>query len=136
MKIKKVIILNLFFILLYSCYSYRVIPKEFRKKENKEAPRKAYIINNTLKDELIILKSSKLFEIVGDSKNSDLKIKLYHLEEIEINDSDGYIIFGWNTGGDLSMGLVTLGQLPVSFNRIYHFKFDEIKPDTIIENNL
>lgn len=135
MKTKIIIILNLSIILLNSCYSYRLFPKEFRKIENKEVPLKAYIINNTFKEELVILKSSTLFKIVEDSIESDLKIKLYALEKNGFNDSDSYTIFGWNAGGDLGLGLITLGQLPVLFDERYRFKFDEIKQDTIIENN-
>jgi len=121
MKIKTIIILSLAMILLNSCYSFKVFPKEYRKIENKEVQRKAYIINNTLENEFDILKSSELFEIVEDSINTDLKIKLYPIKKIE----DSY-----NRSG-AAVSFLTLYQIPYYNHHVYKFKFDEIEKNGI-----
>jgi hypothetical protein len=121
MKIKTIIIISLAMILLNSCYSFKVFPKEFRNIENKEIQQKAYIINNTLEEELEILKSSELFEIVEDSLNTDLKIKLYPIKKIETS----YDRYG------AALSLLTLYQIPYYNHHVYKFKFDEIEEPRI-----
>jgi len=121
MKKQYLILLGLIAVLNCSCYSYKVFPKEFRKIENKEIKRKAYIINNTLEEELEILKSSKLFEIAEDSLNTDLIIKLYQLKKIETS----YTRYG------ATVSLLTLYQIPYYNHHVYKFKFDEIKNNRI-----
>lgn len=116
-----------------SCYTYKVFPKEYRKLENSTYKYNAYVVNDLIHKELKILESSDIFNITTDSSKADLRIKLYPLEEIDA--VQGYTIFGWNTGEDLSFGLITLGQLPISFDYRYRFKFDEIKQDAIIKRN-
>ncbi|MCA1764312.1 MAG: hypothetical protein LC664_15165 [Flavobacteriales bacterium] len=80
MKKTHLIILGLLAIVCSSCYSYKVYPKEYRKLENDDLKRSAYVMRDTLKKELEILASSKLFEIISDSTRADLKIKLYPIE--------------------------------------------------------
>lgn len=113
-------------ILLNSCYSYRVQPKEFRKLENTNPQPKAYIINPTLEKEGEILKSSELFIIVEDSLYADLNIKLYPIS-IFRRGGDGTIC---------SITMVTFMQLPCFNNTSYKFKFDEIYKNNVKKNDI
>ncbi|MCF7568134.1 hypothetical protein L3X37_07130 [Sabulilitoribacter arenilitoris] len=113
--------------LLSSCYSYRVQPKEFRKLENTNTQPKAYIINRTLEKEVEILKSSELFIIVEDSLHADLNIKLYPINK-------------YRRGGDGTICSITIFltimQLPCFNSSSYKFKFDEIYKENIKKNNI
>lgn len=133
MKKQHLILLGLIAVLTNSCYTYKVFPKEFRKLENSTNKYNAYVVNDFLHKEFKIIVSSNIFNITTDSSKADLKIKLYPMEEI--NAVDNYTIFGWNAGGDLSFGLITLGQLPIFYDETLLFQYDEIKQDIIIKRN-
>lgn len=113
-------------LLLSSCYSYRVQPKEFRKLENTRLEQKAYIVNSDLEKEVEILKASELFKIVEDSLNADLNIKLYPIKKYRLG-GDGTIC---------SITMFTLMQLPCYNFSYYKFKFDEINKNSVKENDI
>lgn len=121
LKKQHLISLGLIAVLNSNCYTYKVFPKEFRKIENKEIQRKVYIVNNILEEELEILKSSELFEIVEDSLDADLIIKLYQIKKIETS---------YNRSS-AAISLLTLYQIPYFNHHAYEFKFDEIKNNKI-----
>jgi len=133
MNMRFFIILSLLVGLNVSCYSYKIYPKKIRKLEPSINRYNAYVIEDYLREELKILESSKIFNITSDSLKADLKIKLYPLENI--NNKFGYTIFGWNTGEDLSFGLVTAGQIPIMFDENIRFKFDEISQAGVIKKD-
>ncbi|WP_166962233.1 hypothetical protein [Yeosuana marina] len=119
--LKITIIISL--LLLSSCYSYRIFPKEFRKtKTNLDTKPKAFVINKELEREYKILQESNIYDIVEDSINQ-LKVKLYPFEQIRKVDGQPIIIT-----------FLTLGQVPVNFYDAYSFKFDEIIKNETIEN--
>jgi len=124
MKKTHLIILGLLATFCSSCYSYKIYPKEYRKIENDNHKRNAYIINDTLKKELNILKSSELFEITTDSNLADLKIKLYSIEQ-------SYVC-----GQPITISMLTIGQLPVILPDRYLYKFDELDNGKITERKL
>lgn len=108
------------FLLITSCYSYRVFPKEYRKLivENQNI-QKAYVLNKDLKKEYEILKKSGVFQIVDDSTNH-LKIKLYPLKQVNKADGQGFVI-----------SFLTLGQVPINFYDTYNMGFDEIRDEKV-----
>jgi hypothetical protein len=106
-----------------SCYSYR-IPKEYRKLENHNSKRSAYVTNKSLKKEFRILANSQLFTIVDDSVNADLKIRLYPIKRHT----------GCGQAGVISM--LTIGQMPVVYQDFYSYHFDEIEKEKITERKL
>lgn len=124
MKKTHFIILGLLAVLCSSCYSYKVYPKEYRKLENDNPKRSAYVMNNTLKKELEILTSSELFEVISDSTKADLKVKLYPIEQSFV------------CGQPLTISMLTVGQLPVILPDRYLYKFDEIENGKITERKL
>jgi len=121
MKKQYLILFGLIVVLNSGCYTYKVFPKEFRKIENKEIQLKAYVVNNILEEELKILKSSEIFEIVEDSLNIDLMIKLYQIKKMETS---------YNRKS-AAISLLTLYQIPYYNYHVYKFKFDEIKNNRI-----
>tara|TARA_R110000868_G_scaffold109952_5_gene298435 strand:+ start:211 stop:699 length:489 start_codon:yes stop_codon:yes gene_type:complete len=126
MKKEILILLFISVILLSPCYSYRIQPKEFRKLENHNVQKKAYVINPILEKEFEILKSSELFLIVEDSSNVDLSIKLYPIRK-------------YRRGGNgtiCSMTMFTLMQIPCFNASSYKFKFVEIYKNSIKENDI
>ncbi|MEK9530531.1 MAG: hypothetical protein VWZ86_03605 [Flavobacteriaceae bacterium] len=118
------LILGLLAVLFCSCYTYKVFPKEYRKLENENPKRKAYVVSDTLKKELEILSSSELFKITTDSTQADLKIKLYPLKKSFV------------CGQPLTASMLTIGQLPVYLPDIYLFRFDEIENGKTTERKL
>ena len=120
MNWQNLIVLGLTAALNYSFYTYKVFPKELRTLENPNEKHNAYVVNDFLHKEYKIMVASNIFNITTDSLKSDLKIKLYPLKEIDHT-------------GDLSISLVTLGQVPVLSVDRFHFFFDEIKQDVTIE---
>lgn len=124
MKKTHLIILGLLIILCNSCYSYKIYPKEYRKLENDNPKKTAYIIIDTLKKERKILISSELFEIVTDSLNADLNIKLYPLEKSFV------------CGQPLTISMLTFGQFPVILPDRYLYKFEEIENGNITNRKL
>lgn len=124
MKKTKLIVLGLLAILCSSCYSYKVYPKEYRKLENDNPKRSAYVMNDTLKKELEILRSSDLFEIITDSTKADLNVKLYPIEQSFV------------CGQPFVITMLTVGQLPVTLPDRYLYKFDEIENGNITERKL
>ena len=124
MKRIHLLILGLLATLCSSCYSYKIYPKEYRKLENDNVKRNAYVENDTLKKELKILASSELFKITSDSTKADLKVKLYPM------------IKNFSCGQPMIVSMLTVGQLPVYFPDKYLFRFDEIEKDRITPRNL
>ncbi|TXD98952.1 hypothetical protein ESY88_20765, partial [Subsaximicrobium wynnwilliamsii] len=124
MKKTHLIILGLLAILCSSCYSYKVYPKEYRKIENDNPKRSAYIINDTLKKELEILASSELFEIISDSSKADLKIKLYPIKQSFV------------CGQPIILSMLTVGQLPITLPDRYLYRFEEIENGIVTERKL
>ena len=124
MKKAHLLILGLLVIFFCSCYTYQVFPKEFRKLENENPKRNAYVENDTLKTELEILASSELFEITSDSTKADLKIKLYPLKQRFV------------CGQPLTASMLTIGQIPVYLPDIYLYRFDEIENGKTTERKL
>lgn len=111
-------------ILCSSCYSYKVYPKEYRKLENDNPKRSAYVMNDTLKKELEILTSSELFEVISDSTKADLKVKLYPIKQNLV------------CGQPLTISMLTVGQLPVFLPDRYFYQFDEIENGKLTEHKL
>ncbi len=134
LKKQHLILLGLIAVLNSSCYTYKIYPKEYRKLQNLKDKKNVYLINDYNKKEAEILKHSDIFNITTDSTKADLKIKLYPLKNVYYTE-DNYTVFGWNAGGDLSFGLITLGQLPIFYDETLLFQYDEIKQDIIIKRN-
>ncbi|WP_411893698.1 hypothetical protein [Winogradskyella sp. A2] len=124
MKIKQLISLGLLTVDCTSCYTYKIYPKEYRKLENNNPKLTAYIVKDSLKKEHKIMMSSDLFEIISDSSQADLKIKLYPLQQ------------NFVCGQPLTISILTIGQLPVTLPDRYLYRFDEIKNDTVTERKL
>ncbi|TDP59458.1 hypothetical protein [Flavobacterium dankookense] len=124
MKKTHLLLVVLLATLCSSCYSYKIYPKQYRKLENKQPKRSAYIENDTLKKELKILAYSELFEIVSDSTTADLKIKLYPLEKSLV------------CGQPLTASMLTIGQLPVYLKDQYTYRFDEKENGKVTERKL
>ena len=124
MKKYHFILLSLLVLMNFSCYTFKVFPIEYRKLENLNVKKNAYVINDSLKKEFKIIKASNIFNIVVDSSNADLKIKLYPISR------------SWTCGQPLTLSMITVGQLPVYLPDRYYFKFDEINNDDIIEKNI
>lgn len=118
------IVYGLLVILCSSCYTYKIYPKEYRKLQNEHSKRLAYLENDTLNRELKILKSSEIFEIVGDSTKADITIKLYPLEKSFV------------CGQPMIISLLTIGQFPVLLPDRYLYKFDEIQNGKITERKI
>jgi hypothetical protein len=124
MKNKHLITLVALWVLCSSCYSFKIYPKEYRKLKNEHTRPNAYVINDTLKEELKILKFSELFNIVNDSSSAELKIKLYPLEQTLV------------CGQPFIISMLTLGQLPVYLHDMYLYKFDEIEKGMATQREL
>ena len=124
MKKTHLIILGLLTTLFSSCYSYKIYPKEYRKLENDNPKRSAYVENDTLKKELKILVSSELFKITSDSTKADLKVKLYPMERSFV------------CGQPITVSMMTIGQLPVYLPDRYLYRFDEIENGKVTERKL
>ncbi|WP_131494651.1 hypothetical protein [Flavobacterium aquatile] len=123
---KNILLIFMFLLaaLCSSCYCYKIYPKEYRKLENKNPKRSAYIVDKSLKKELKILSKSELFVIVEDSTKADLKIKLYPLEK------------SFACGQPLMVSMLTIGQLPVILPDRYSYHFDEIENGKITERKM
>ena len=108
-------------IILSSCYSYRIFPKEYRTFTYAGQKKKAFILDPELARENEIIKMSGIFDFTNDSTgNSVLKIKLYPLKR-DFKDAPG--AFVW---------LFTIGQLPMLVRDRYKFEFAEIQnADTV-----
>ena len=102
-------------VLLSSCYSYRIFPKEYRNFTYTGEKKDAFILNPELTKEL------QIFKLVTDTLNKTVvKIKLYPLQR---NFVCGQPIVG---------SFITLGQIPVLLPDKYHYRFDEVQStDTI-----
>ena len=124
MKSKYLITLVILSILCSSCYSFKIYPKEYRKLKNEHTRPNAYVINDTLKEALKILKFSELFNIVKDSSSVELKIKLYPLKQTLV------------CGQPFIISMLTLGQLPVYLHDVYSYKFDEIVNGMVTKRKL
>ncbi|WP_282042915.1 hypothetical protein [Winogradskyella flava] len=124
MKKANFIILGILTICCCSCYSYKVYPKTYRKIENNNPKRNAYIINDSLKKELKIFSNSNIFQIVKDSNYADVAVKLYPIEKSFV------------CGQPLTISMLTIGQLPVMLPDQYLFRFDEIQNGTITERTI
>lgn len=115
MKLLLIIFVSL--ILLSSCHTYKIFPKEIRNYSYSGPRKKAYILNPQLREEYKILRLSGAFDIATDSSDAAINIKLYPLKR---KLSCGQPIMG---------SLVTLGQVPVLFPDRYQFQFETIAGD-------
>lgn len=108
-------------VLLSSCYSYRIFPKEYRNFTYTGEIKEAFILNPELTKELQIFKQAGIFKLVTDTLNKTVvKIKLYPLQR---NFVCGQPIVG---------SFITLGQIPVLLPDKYQYRFDEVQAtDTI-----
>jgi hypothetical protein len=124
MKKTHFIALVFFSVLCSSCYSYKIFPKEFRELENHNQKPIVYILNDSLKKEYAILKSSELFEIISDSTKAHIKIKLHPIERAFV------------CGQPIVVSMMTIGQLPVYLPDRYFYRFDEIENGKTLERKL
>ena len=102
-------------VLLSSCYTYRIFPREYRSFAYTGEKKEAFILNPELTKEL------QIFKLVTDTLNKTVvKIKLYPLQR---NFVCGQPIVG---------SFITLGQIPVLLPDKYQYRFDEVQStDTI-----
>src|SRR5256885_2381452 len=101
--------------LLSSCYSYKIFPTEYRNFSYNGDKKLAFVVNPELNMENQILKKSGIFDFTTDSTDENcIKIKLYHIKKRLV------------CGQPIVLSAITLGQFPVYFPDIYHYKFDEI----------
>ena len=112
-------------LLLNSCYSYKIFPKEYRKFEYNGQKQVAFIMNPELKRENNILKHSGIFEITSDSSNTNcVRIKLHAVCRT-----------GPMCGEPILAGVFTLGQFPVYFPDQYNYEFEVISQrDTTLKS--
>lgn len=106
-------------LVLNSCYSYKIYPKEYRNIKNIAEKQTVYVINDSLKKEFKILEKSTLFTITKDSTKTDLKIKLYPIKQFP------------GCGNPIIAQVFTLGQLPVNIPNSYEYQFDLIQKGKI-----
>ena len=106
-------------LLLTSCYSYKIYPKEYRNVKNITEKETVYVLNDTLKKELKILEKSDLFTFTKDSTKTNLKIKLYPIRQYPA------------CGNPIIAQVLTLGQLPVNLPNQYEYQFDRIEKGKI-----
>jgi hypothetical protein len=108
-------------VLLSSCYSYKIFPKEYRRFTYTGEKKQAFIVNPELSKEFKILKRAGIFNITTDtSDNAVVKIKLYAIQRNLV------------CGQPVTASLITLGQLPVLLPDKYQYTFEEIRrTDTI-----
>ncbi|GAA6768081.1 hypothetical protein AAFH68_40330 [Flavobacterium sp. CGRL1] len=102
-------------LLLNSCYSYKIYPKEYRNARNTHVRETVYVVNDTLKKEFKILEKSNLFTFTKDSTQTNIKIKLYPIKQYP------------GCGNPLIAQVITLGQLPVYLPNQYEYQFDRIE---------
>src|SRR5258705_7827329 len=89
-------------ILLSSCYTYKIFPKEYRDFTYVGEKKEVFILNPELTKEFEILKKSGVFKIVTDTlSKSVVKIKLHPFKK------------SIACGQSVTASLFTLGQLPV-----------------------
>jgi len=108
-------------VLLSSCYSYRIFPKEYRDFTYTGEKKEAFVLNPELTKELQIFKQAGIFKLVTDTVNKPVvKIKLYPLQKDFV------------CGQPMIGSFITLGQLPVLLPDKYQYRFDEVHTaDTI-----
>ncbi|WP_167342254.1 hypothetical protein [Nonlabens sp. SY33080] len=105
----------------YSCYSYRVLPTHYEEYGKEITTIDAFVIGDSLKQELKIIKASGLFNVMSDSTEANVVLKLYPLKRTPV------------CGQPLTLSMITLGQVPVYMPDYYQFKFDEIRNNEVTE---
>ncbi len=103
-------------VLLTSCYTYKIFPKEYRDFTAPAASETVYIINSELKKEAEILKASGIYDFTSDSSVA-VRIKLHPLKK------------NFACGQPLTGIILFLGQLPSYLPDRYQFSYE------VIENN-
>lgn len=122
--LSRLLILVVLSILCSACYSYRVYPKEYRKLYSEQPRRSVYVQNDSLSQELSIIIASNLFDIITDSTEADLTLKLYPIQQSFV------------CGQPLTFSMITLGQIPIILPDRYIFRFDEIDNKVVTERVL
>ena len=111
-------------ILLSSCYSYKIFPKEHRNFTYAGEKKEAFILNPELSKEFQILKKAGIFKIVTDTlNNSVVKIKLHPLQK------------HLACGQPAIVSLFTFGQLPVILPDRYQYACDEVQSTDTIQRS-
>lgn len=121
MKTLQLYLISILAILLSSCYSYKIYPKEYRNIEAAYPQVSAFVLNPNLIKELEILESSTIFNIVDDSTRADIHINLHPMEKSFV------------CGQPLTLSMLSLGQVPVMLPDRYLFRFDEIDKGVVTE---
>jgi len=112
-------------ILLSSCYSYKIFPKEYRHFTYSGEKKEAFVVNPELTKELQILKKAGIFKIITDTlNNSAVKIKLYPLQR------------SFMCAQPVTASLFTLGQFPVLLPDRYQYGFDEVQRSDTIQRRI
>ncbi|MFT3846977.1 MAG: hypothetical protein QM725_18110 [Lacibacter sp.] len=109
----------LIILLLTSCYSYKIFPKEYRNPAPVINKINAFVVNPELTKEYEILKSAEIYTITTDSNLADIQVKLYKIEKLFV------------CGQPAIGSLITLGQIPVYLPDKYFFTIDEIRKGEI-----
>jgi hypothetical protein len=114
------IVSALLFLLLSSCYSFKIYPKEDRNFVYTGEKKEAFILNPELKKEYRVLAKSGIYNIVSDSnKTGVIKVRLYHIRQDFV------------CGEPILANWITLGQWPVYLPDRYQFKYDEIQGSVV-----
>jgi hypothetical protein len=112
-------------IILSSCYTYKIFPKEYRSFSYTGPKKRANIINPELSKEYEIIKLSGIFELTNDSMdNTVLKIWLHPIKK------------PFTDNGAIVLTFMTLGQIPTLFGDRYYYDFDDIQNEDTIHKKL
>ena len=111
-------------VMLSSCYSYHLFPREYRDFEYNGEKKTAFVVNPELKKEYKILKASGIFILTSDSLDQNcLKIKLNPVRR------------NFVCGQPIIASAFTLGQFPVYFPDIYLYGFEELNNNGTISRD-
>jgi len=116
--------LTLISLILSSCYSYKIFPKEYRHFTYTGEKKEVFVLNPEMSKEYEILKKAGVFKIMTDSSNRPVtRIRLYPLERAFV------------CGQPITASLLFLGQLPVLLPDRYQFRFDELRATDTVQRN-